>query len=215
MPEYISRPPRIQPELPSGEVKIPQPPTPSSTSAQQMLITVAIPLITILGYVLVSGVGGRGANALFILPMALSVIATSVLSVYQFLRERRLDKERREAYARLLVEMRREMLASHDKQRAFYIHNNPDMDTIMAMVGGGEGADESRLWERRVDDNDFGAIRLGMGSMPSTVVYRIDAQDVTAPQMPDAKRLAEDSEIVHNIPITITLRPRLGEDDPS
>ncbi|PJF33913.1 MAG: hypothetical protein CUN49_17410, partial [Candidatus Thermofonsia Clade 1 bacterium] len=33
--------------------------------------------------------------------------------------------------------------------------------------------------------------------------------------MPDAKRLAEDSEIVHNIPITITLRPRLGEDDPS
>jgi S-DNA-T family DNA segregation ATPase FtsK/SpoIIIE len=215
MPEYINRPPRIQPELPSGEIDIPQPPVPANTSAQQMLITVAIPLITILGYVLVSSTGGRGGNALFVLPMALSVMATSILAVYQWLRERRIDKERREAYARLLIEMRRQMMASHDKQRAFYLHNNPDMDTIMAMVGGGEGADESRLWERRVDDNDFGAIRLGMGSMPSTVVYRIDAQDATAPQMPDAQRLAEDSQIVHNIPITITLRPRLGDDDPS
>jgi DNA segregation ATPase FtsK/SpoIIIE-like protein len=214
--EYINRPPRIQPELPSGEVDIPQPPIPSNTSGMQILVTVAIPLITILGYVLVSSVGGvRGAGALFVLPMALSVMATSVLAVFQWLRERRLDRERQEAYARTLIEMRRQMMSAHDQQRAFYIHNNPNMDTILAMVGGGEGADESRLWERRVDDNDFGAVRLGMGSMPSTVVYKIDAQDVTAPQMPDAQRLAEDSRIVHDIPITITLRPRLGEDDPS
>ncbi|MCS6870143.1 MAG: FtsK/SpoIIIE domain-containing protein [Anaerolineae bacterium] len=214
MPEFINRPPRIQPELPSGEIDIPQPPVPSNTSSQQLLVTVAIPLITILGYVLVSGSGGRG-SVLFVLPMALSVMATSVLAVVQWLQERRNDRERREAYARTLTEMRRQMMIFHDQQRAFYIYNNPDMDTIMAMVSGGEGADESRLWERRVDDNDFGAVRLGMGSMPSTVIYKIDAQDVTAPQMPEAQRLAEDSRIVHNIPITITLRPRLGEDDPS
>ncbi|MCE7947414.1 MAG: hypothetical protein DYG88_08305 [Chloroflexi bacterium CFX4] len=215
MPEYINRPPRIQPELPSGEIDIPQPPPLQNTSGQQTLITVAIPLITILGYLVVSGSGGRGGSVLFVLPMALSVMATSVLAVFTWLRERRLDKERQAAYARRLIEMRRQMIASHDKQRAFYLHNNPDMDTIVAMVGGGEGADESRLWERRVDDNDFGAIRLGMGSMPSTVVYRVDAQDASAPQTPDAVKLAEDSEIVHDIPITITLRPRLGDDDPS
>jgi hypothetical protein len=28
-----------------------------------------------------------------------------------------------------------------------------------------------QLWERRVTDDDFGVIRLGMGTLPSTVTY--------------------------------------------
>jgi type VII secretion protein EccCb len=184
------------------------------------LITVAVPLITIFGYVLVSSAGARGgggAGFLFVLPMALSVVATAAVQVWQFLRTRRIEKEKQEAYARRLIDMRREMMMSHDKQRAFYIHNNPDIDTLLVLASGENPVLESRLWERRTDDNDFGAIRLGMGSMPSTVIYTPPDAQSEAPQINDALKLAEDSRIVHNIPITITLRPRLGgegEGDP-
>ena len=50
MPEFTNRPPRIQPELPYGDVTIPQPPA-SETGGRQQLIQVALPLITIIGYV--------------------------------------------------------------------------------------------------------------------------------------------------------------------
>ncbi|GAB4546946.1 MAG: hypothetical protein OHK0023_07400 [Anaerolineae bacterium] len=215
MPEYINRPPRIQPELPSGEVEIPSPPQ-SQQQGVDTLIQVAIPLVTIFGYVLVAGQGGgRGGGAaglLFVLPMAMSVLATTGLALWNFFRSRRIEKEQREAYLNRLITMRREMMQSHDRLRFHYIHNNPDMDTILAMVSGEE--DESRLWERRTDDNDFGAVRLGMGTRPTTVVYKVgNVQDSGSPLLQDAMKLAEDSLMVHNIPITIPLRPRLGEED--
>ncbi len=137
MPEYINRPPRIQPELPSGEVELPAPPIREGQGAQSLL-QVAIPLITIMGYVLVSG-GRGGSSILFVLPMALSVIATATIGVLGYLRTLRIDKEKQAMYTQRLVELRRDMVASHDKQRAFYMHNFPDIDAILRMVGSERG----------------------------------------------------------------------------
>jgi len=214
MPEYINRPPRIQPELPAGEREIPNPPSREGAAANggMMLIQIGLPLISILGYVLVSG-GRGGSSILFVLPMALSVMATSAVGILTYLRSIQLDREKQRIYAQRLIELRREMIASHDQQRAFYMHNYPDMDTILRMTNTPDGSVDSRLWERRTKDNDFGAVRIGMGTMPSTVVYKSPGIDQTAdaPQLFDALKLADDSRFVRNIPITVPLRPISGD----
>ena len=48
--EYIDRPPRMQPELPSGAVKVPKPPEKPGATLQT-LISLILPLITVLGFV--------------------------------------------------------------------------------------------------------------------------------------------------------------------
>ncbi len=77
MPEFTNRPPRIQPELPYGEVTIPSPPG-SETSSRQQLIQVALPLITIIGYVIVSA-SGQGRSLLLLIPMGMSVVASTTV----------------------------------------------------------------------------------------------------------------------------------------
>ncbi|MBE2193044.1 MAG: hypothetical protein IAE83_02620 [Anaerolinea sp.] len=207
MPKYINRPPRIQPELPAGEVDIPAPPQREANSTQN-LVMMAIPMITIFGYVLVSGSGG---NALFILPMVLSVGATSLVGFLNYRRALKIDAERKAIYKRRLLELRRQMESMHDKQRAFYTYNYLDTEALLRLVNGEQGPD-SRLWERRPYDNDFGWVRIGVGSVPSTFILKEpEADNADSPEIFDAIKLSEDSRIVHDVPIAIPVRPATGE----
>ncbi len=204
--EYIDRPPRIQPELPVDEIEIPQPPD-TQRRGQQALATQIIPLITIVGFILVSGSG----NALFILPLGLVMVLSVGFALYTSRKEAREIERKIRAYKLKLAEMRQEMERSHNTQRLFYRHNYPDVDTLYEIAERKETSRfGGRLWERRTSDSDFGAIRLGMGARPSTVVYKLSHTGGVGddnPLVKDAAKLASDSEIVDQVPITIPLRP--------
>ena len=74
-PVYIDRPPRIQPELPFDLIEVPSPPD-KDDGTNNRLVQVALPLVTIIGYILVSTLGGSGRSPAMLLPMALSVVAS-------------------------------------------------------------------------------------------------------------------------------------------
>ena len=207
MPEFTNRPPRIQPELPYGEVTIPQPPA-SETSGRQQLIQVALPLITIIGYVIVSA-SGQGRSMLLLIPMGMSVVASTTVALLAFIRNSRLEAEKKRAYQLRLIELRKEMIASHDIQRGFYLHNYPEPEIVLQIAADRENkVNGLRLWERRTTDSDFGAVRLGIGTRPSTVRYALTAGSPAEddPQLKDALKLQEDSRFVSDVPITIPLR---------
>jgi len=215
--KLINRPPRIQPDLPQEEVEIPPPPVEDRQG--QPLIQTFLPLITIIGYVIVSTTGQR-SNLLMILPMALSVIASSGLAVWMYFRDARVMKEKRDSYKQRITQLRKEMEASHDMQRNFYLYNYPNIETVLQIAQNSATADAkdnrsgTRLWERRTSDRDFGVVRLGLGVLPSTVIYTVQmAENHEDPLMDEAKKLAEDSLFVQDVPITIALRPQhLGGD---
>jgi len=214
MPEYMNRPPRIQPELPQGEVEVPKPPQAEKLGAQA-LFQIAVPLVTIFGYILVSSTG-QGRSLVMIVPMALSVVVTSVLSVYNFLRIRRDEIAKRNAYKQRITELRRELVATHEQQRTFYNHNYPEPEVLLRIASGTDmNRTGSRLWERRTTDKDFGVVRLGMGARKSTVIYRMSVDDEMSPLTRDAERLCKDSHYVTDVPISIPLRPIISakEDD--
>ena len=69
------------------------------------------------------------------------------------------------AYSDRLVELNKEMNEYHDQQRRFYRYNYPDRLTTFRIVRNARLEvekeertlrSESRLWERRVTDEDFG-----------------------------------------------------------
>lgn len=207
---YVDRPPRIQPELPIGDYQIPAPP--SNDQKPAPLWQAALPMVTIIGYLLVSMVGGR--SAWLMIPMGLSVVVSVVMAI-QSSRQRKKEQEEQEAaYAERLIEMRRELMVQHDAQRRFYQYNFPDTKTVRQIVQTADALVKQskqittvqRLWERRTSDADFGALRLGIGTRSSTVQYVFDGGDVDDPQTRLGVRLAEDSRYVTDIPITIPLR---------
>ena len=211
---YIDRPPRIQPELPQGDSEIPKPPQIEENTTQPLL-QLALPMVTIMGYIFVS-VFGKGRSLLLIIPMGLAVVATSLMSLYTYRRAKQINQQKNAAYAQRLVELRKEMESSHNIQRTFYAYNYPIPETTLRIavdVGSSESERKedsrsgSRLWERRTTDLDFCKIRLGTGTTQSSVIYKLpQIDDYSDPRVSDAIRLAEDSRYVKDVSITIPLR---------
>lgn len=221
MPErtYIDRPPRLQPELPSGVFSVPAPPD-ERGSVTEPVVQIFLPVLTSIGYLTLSLSGQRG-NLLLTIPMTISVVAAVAGALYSRFRAKREAQEDREAYGEVLTDLRREMVTQHDLQRRFYGHQYPDPGVALRIAHeshrrhtspGQSGALATRLWERRVEDPDFAAIRIGVGPRPSTTVYRL-ADDVRLedPLARNALRIAEDSQVVSEVPITLSLRGVLGE----
>lgn len=214
----LDRPPRIQPQLPFGEREIPAPPD-LQTDRTMRLIQVALPLATIIGYVLLSALGG-GSNPWLLIPMALSVVASIAFSIYTYRKEQLERAAAEKAYADRLSKLYQEMHASHDEVRHFYQYNYPDPQITLKIPHETRTAlerpskvqalrAEVRVGERRVTDDDFGVIRLGVGTLPSTVTYMLKNHDSgsNSPHMREAQRLATESQYVSDIPVIITLRP--------
>ena len=131
----INRPPRIQPDLPQDEIEIPPPP--DTEKGGQPLIQTFLPLITIIGYVIVSATG-QGRNIALIIPMGISVIASSGLGFYTYIKNQRDIQKKREAYQTRLAELRREMENAHDQQRTFYYYNYPNIEIVKSIAANRE-----------------------------------------------------------------------------
>ena len=204
--EYVERPPRILPELPIGEEKIPDPPQKNESGGMDMS-SLILPLVSMMGFMFASGSG----NPLAMAPMALIMLASSGAGIFQWLRGRGEFEEKKRKYIILLKELRQKMEITHNTQRTFYHHNYPDIETIKEIAHLREKSRfGSRLWERRPSDPDFGHVRIGIGTRPSTYVFKAEgAADPLAPNQlsKDAEKLMKDSMTVDDVPITIPLRP--------
>ncbi len=179
-PIDIDRPPRIQPALPFGEFEIPRPPNTQELD-QGRWIQIALPIVSIIGFALAGTLGGSGRGLLMI-PMALAVVGSTFYAVYSFGKQKQRRAEIRQGYKDRLIELSREMHNYHDMQRRAYRYNYPDPYTMLRIVRNTRHEvekkertlrSEARLWERRVSDDDFGYVRLGPGTVPSTVTYKI------------------------------------------
>ena len=208
----INRPPRIQPELPVQEIDIPEPPERQEQGWMQ-LVQVALPFITILGFLFVSS--GGGSRLALMIPMLLMVIGSVGFSIYTFLRDRKRQKEQEQEYRERLAELTQDMRHYHDLQRYFYRYNYPDpyelQRILIASIDIAQNRpkklrSESRLWQRSPDDVDFGVIRIGEGTLPSTVIFKRQQSGRSNSELSRAaEKLANDSKFVSDIPVILKL----------
>lgn len=220
-PVYIDRPPRIQPELPFDEIEIPGPPD-KEQRGWERLLQVALPALTIVGYLVIS-MTGRGRSLALMIPMGLSVVGSIAFSLYSHRQEKLRQAAQELAYYEKITEMTAEMNQQHDQQRRFYNYNYSNVDKMMQLAETARVEvekerrslrSETRLWERRTSDTDFGVVRLGMGTLPSSVIYTLgEVDNDDDPQMREALKLEDDSRFVSNIPVILSLRPTAPDED--
>ncbi len=217
----LNRPPRIQPELPFEEREIPAPPDRQFDAATQ-LFQIGLPVATIAGYVLVT-VLSNGRNPLLLVSMAFSVLASVVFSIYIYFKERQKQAQAEREYLDHLGELYQEMHTFHELQRRFYRYNYPEAQTAIRIAEetknsisssqGNNDNQELRLWERRFLDSDFGLIRLGVGTLPSTITYKLSQGSGSSPLWRKAQKLEADARYVSDIPVVLALRPQLKRDN--
>ncbi|MDP9311197.1 MAG: FtsK/SpoIIIE domain-containing protein, partial [Chloroflexota bacterium] len=215
---YIDRPPRIQPALPTGAYEIPRPPD-YPDQPYGWLLQIAIPVLSIIVFMFGAVLGGGLLGALLIIPMA----ASAYVAIVTYNGDKKVKAKAERGYMERMVELNREMHNYHDMQRRAYHYNYPDWGTVQRLVSNARHEvekqerslrTEARLWERRVDDEDFGFVRLGIGTVPSTVTYKLgNVDNLDTPLIREAMKLAEDSRFVADAPVVISLRKPPQKDD--
>ncbi|MFF3401230.1 type VII secretion protein EccCa [Streptomyces sp. NPDC002659] len=156
----VKRPPRALPsEVPGEQVQL-QPPPELPRGQQEGALMQLLPML---------GMGGS-VVFFFMTPnpimriMGMVMIASTVgMGIAMLVRYRRGTQgqlaDMRRDYLKYLTQTRRAVLRTAHLQRdaQFYLHPSPEQ--LWALVAEG-----SRVWERRVGDDDFGQVRIGLGS---------------------------------------------------
>ncbi|MGW4164343.1 type VII secretion protein EccCa [Streptomyces sp. NPDC004788] len=156
----VKRPPRsLPPEVPSEELVLESPPE-LPRGQQESALMQLLPML------------GMGSSVVFFFMtpspimkiMGTLMLASTVgMAIAQFVRFRRGAQGQmadvRRDYLKYLAQTRRAVRRTARKQRDAQLYLHPAPEQLWSVVAEG-----SRVWERRVGDNDFAQARIGLGA---------------------------------------------------
>ncbi|MBN1179097.1 MAG: type VII secretion protein EssC [Anaerolineae bacterium] len=199
----FNRMPRIQEPLPEGEVKLPGPPA-IAPAPMMGWLQALLPLAGL--FVMIGVYGGLRGDWRLALPMLAMSGFSMAGSIAGRLARRKHARERaardEAAYADALQLKRAELDAARQEQQRVRTTTDPDLPTLLARAAGRD----PRLWARRPSDGDFLCLRLGTGSLPSSVTVSAPHPAMPDPRLDPAHTLETEYARVPNVPVTADLR---------
>ncbi|MER7815343.1 type VII secretion protein EccCa [Streptomyces sp. NPDC096153] len=156
----VKRPPRVLPsEVPGEQVQL-QPPPELPRGQQEGALMQLLPMLGMGGSVVFFFMTPNPIMRIMGMVMIASTVAMAIAMLVRYRRgtQGELAGLRRD-YLKYLTQTRRTVLRTARLQRdaQYYLHPSPEQ--LWALVAEG-----SRVWERRVADDDFGQVRIGLGS---------------------------------------------------
>ncbi|WP_137992956.1 type VII secretion protein EccCa [Streptomyces vilmorinianum] len=156
----VKRPPRALPsEVPGEQVQL-QPPPELPRGQQEGALMQLLPMLGMGGSVVFFFMTPNPIMRIMGMVMIASTVAMAIAMLVRYRRgtQGQLADMRRD-YLKYLTQTRRAVLRTAHLQRdaQFYLHPSPEQ--LWALVAEG-----SRVWERRVGDDDFAQVRIGLGS---------------------------------------------------
>ncbi|MFD4588074.1 type VII secretion protein EccCa [Streptomyces sp. NPDC058434] len=156
----VKRPPRVLPsEVPGEQVQL-QPPPELPRGQQEGALMQLLPMLGMGGSVVFFFMTPNPIMRIMGMVMIASTVAMAIAMLVRYRRgtQGELAGLRRD-YLKYLTQTRRAVLRTARLQRdaQYYLHPSPEQ--LWALVAEG-----SRVWERRVADDDFGQVRIGLGS---------------------------------------------------
>ncbi|MER5602902.1 type VII secretion protein EccCa [Streptomyces sp. NPDC002265] len=148
--------------MPEGELSLQEPPTLPETVPDSSAVWTYLPMAMMSVSMMMMFIrpGGRNSSFTYI-ALGMMVLASAAMMVGQVMRKsgerkQRLRGERRD-YLRYLTQIRRQVHRAVVEQQLALAWRHPHPRTLRAMVR------TTRLWERRVKDEDFGEVRIAVG----------------------------------------------------
>jgi S-DNA-T family DNA segregation ATPase FtsK/SpoIIIE len=166
---------RLTPELPSGELLLEAPPeVPEPGGRQWMQMLMVLPMVAMMGAMMLMFSGSIGSSLRYVIfgLFGLAMLGMVVMAIVTRSGGGKAEMgQARRTYLRHLAQQRMRLGRSIEQQREALAYLHPDPESLWALAGS------YRLWERRQDDPDFGATRIGVGAQnPATTVVPPDTQ---------------------------------------
>ncbi len=209
----FNRTPRVLEPLPSGEIKLPAPPQqtpPPRFNWYTALFPLAGVLLMAGGYlllpVLIDG-GEIGVHQLvaplLMLPMALLSALGGILGTRSQRRQHRREQEAKErAYQQALQQYAQHLQQVQVQQQRIRTEKDPPPDVLLARAKGRD----RHLWERRPTDEDFLNLRIGVGTLPSSVKVFAPRPEIPDPRFQPVLDLEAVYRWVPGVPLLVDLR---------
>lgn len=208
----FNRTPRILEPLPTGEVKLPSPPSltpPPRFSWFTALLPLAgilfmmALLFTITGLVSDNGDPSRFIYSLAMLPMSLLSALGGILGARSQRKQHRREQEAKEqAYSEALQQCAQQLQQLQVHQQRVRLDKDPDLNTLLDRAR----ARDRRLWERRPTDEDFLNLRVGLGTLPSSIAVSAPRPELPDPRFKPVLDLESAYQLVPNVPIVVDIR---------
>ena len=204
--ELFNRPPRIWRSPSQETVNIPAPPAKESLPAMPGMLLMFMPVLMVamlfLVYIIIYH--GSTQQLTFLLPMAIFSIMTP-LSTFLTARQRvkagkRRWKESDKKYRKALAKLRAQLAEQAEIQRQMALAVDPDPVDLEARI-----KERTHLWERRPEDPDFLAVRVGKGKRPFSITLQAPEIDVTDPLAADVQKLKKEFISVKDVPCSVSL----------
>ncbi|MEU9319617.1 type VII secretion protein EccCa [Streptomyces sp. NPDC048295] len=148
--------------MPEGELNLQEPPTLPETVPDSSAIWTYLPMAMMsVSMMLMFMRPGGGSSVFTYLALGMMVTASAAMLVGQMMRKggerkQRLRGERRD-YLRYLSQIRRSVHEAVSDQQEALAWRHPEPRVLRTMVRS------TRLWERRVSDDDFAEVRIAVG----------------------------------------------------
>ncbi|WP_191089524.1 type VII secretion protein EssC [Paenibacillus spiritus] len=204
MQTEFSRQPRFLPEIPRGEVEVPNPPMLQEKPEISWFGILLPPIVMLVITVLIA----MTSQSLFLLISVATTVMTLIGSlgtaISQIRKYARKKKEREQKYLQFIADTRSELSVAREQQSAAMNEMFPEPEECVRRIMEGD----RRLWEKTPVHNDFLAVRVGVGSAPLEMEIRYTKQAIileSDPLIMEPQRLAMDYAKVPGVPITVNL----------
>ncbi len=219
--DYFQRPPRINKSIETKEIKID--PAPQSQNGEEMpfiftmgtMLTMgATSMLT--GLTAVAKISSGEATVKQQLPSLITcgamligmILFPIIRSIYTKFRRKKKEKLRQKTYRAYLQEKKKEILDEINYQQQVLLENNlSPIDCSKVILNK-----ERNLWERKLDNDDFLCVRLGLGTLKPRIVIKAPEEHFMVEKddlIEEMHKTVEALKDMENVPIVIDLKERI------
>ncbi len=206
---FHRRPRTAGPKLPSDEIVLQEPPelpTPKKPNYMYMLYMLPMMLGMSMSGLAAFRPGGSGSFLALLGPgmMGLSMVGMGLMMTGRNSQGSDSTPTDRRDYLRYLTATREEVRSAIDRQRRAVNWQHPAPGRLYRIAG------TDRMWERRVDDDDFCRLRVGLGSQRLAITLTPPRtrpiEDLEPLSAISLRRFIEAHQTVGDLPISVALR---------
>lgn len=200
----FSRQPRFMPDMPGGEVAIPDPPY-SQEKPDIAWFTILAPPAVMLVITFMLALTSQSMFLLIsIATTAITLVTSLTGAASQIRRYKNRKKERESKYLQFIADRRSELAIAREQQAKAMNELHPEPAVCLQRIGSLDG----KLWERTSSYPDFLALRLGLGNVPLSMTIKHSPQAIlleSDPLQMEPQRLALEFERVPDVPVAVDL----------
>ncbi len=168
-----------------------------------------MPVLSVIVLIVVmASINQGGSGVLFAVPMAvmavMGVMTALVASRAQRKQAQQELAERTAVYEEQLAERTEELRSVHHAEHSARLHLNPDVSTLWK-IAGVNAEPSSRLWERRLADDDFLVLRVGLGQLPLSSTIVVPPSQDAAPVDRRLFDVQRQYQTLRGVPITVNV----------